>query len=122
VEKLGKQSLRRVRRQLMSLADACVEVNVAAEKTIQGATGMANPDSLEAFALELDGIAERTDARGSDAVADLATRSRTVSETLATSTEPLDRLEAGTDMLNGYKRLQNSCQAVGSPLSVPGRG
>jgi hypothetical protein len=104
----------------MSLADACVAVNDAAESTIQDAVGMAKPESLDAFALELDDIAERTDDRGNDAVSDLAERSRSVSETLATSTDVPDRMDAGLDMLNGYKRLQDSCQAVGSPLSVPG--
>ena len=107
---------------LISLADACVQVNAAAEQTIGDATGLADPESLDAFALALDDIAAETDHQGSDAVGDLATRSRSVSETLATSTEIPDRMDAGLDMLNGYKRLQDSCQAVGSPLSVPGSG
>ncbi len=104
---------------LVELADACVLVNQAAEDTL-GDAGLVKPEPLNAFADELDSIALKTDERGRDAVEDLATRSRYVSETLATATETSDRLDAGLDILNGYKRLQDSCQAVGSPLSVPG--
>ena len=103
---------------LVELTGACVLVNKAAEETVSGA-GLAKPESLNSFAAALDEIAGKTDERGRDAVQDLATRSREVSETLATSTDVPARMDAGLDMLNGYKRLQDSCQAVGSPLSVP---
>lgn len=109
---------------LVELADACVLVNKAAEETVSSAAGLAKPESLNSFAAALDEIAKKTDERGQDAVQDLATRSREVSETLATSTDATStdvsaRMDAGLDMLNGYIRLQDSCQAVGSPLSVP---
>jgi hypothetical protein len=103
---------------LVELADACVLVNQAAEDTLSDA-GLAKPESLDSFAAELDTISGKTDSRGRDAVEDLATRARQASMTLATSTDVSERMDTGLDMLRGYKRLQDSCQAVGSPLSVP---
>jgi hypothetical protein len=104
---------------LDELADACVSVNDAAESTLEGVQGIASPDRLDLFANSVEGIAEGVDDRGRDAVLDLAQRAREVSETLRTETDATKRLEAGTEMLDGYKRLQDSCQAVGSPLSLP---
>lgn len=107
---------------LLELADACVQVNESTEQILVDASGIADPGLLFGFANSIDQIAARTDARGRDALEDLAQRAREVRTTLNAETDATARLEAGTEMLTGFARLQDSCQAVGSPISLPGTG
>lgn len=108
--------------ELLELADACVEVNATAEQILVDAVGIADPGLLFQFSNSVEQIAARTDDRGRDSLEDLAQRAREVRTSLNSETDPTARLEAGTEMLAGYKRLQDSCQAVGAPISLPGTG
>lgn len=103
----------------IELADACVKVNKAAENILQTAAGIADSEAMRVFADSLQFVVDQVDDRGRDIVADLQARTRETSEILADEQEPADRLQAGMDWLNTYKRMQDACVAVGSPISIP---